>query len=88
MPIVAGLLRKPFENAKIFKELGVEFIEQPLKADDWEGCKEVKFSDLPIIADESCIIEEDIKCSQSFSWRNIKLMKCGGLTPGLHDSQS
>ncbi|MFY8098151.1 MAG: dipeptide epimerase [Flavobacterium sp.] len=78
-------VEETIENAKIFKELGVEFIEQPLKADDWEGCKEVmKFSDLPIIADESCIIEEDIaKCFNHFHGVNIKLMKCGGLTPGL-----
>ena len=73
------------ENSRIFKDLGVEFIEQPLKADDWEGCKEVmKHSVLPIIADESCIEEEDVvKCFNHFHGVNIKLMKCGGLTPGL-----
>ena len=55
------------------------------QVDDGEGCKEVmKYPDLPIIADESCIIEEDIaKCFNHFHGVNIKLMKCGGLTPGL-----
>lgn len=66
-------------------KLGVEFIEQPLKADNWEGMKEVfKESVLPIIADESCILEEDVaKCAGFFHGVNIKLMKCGGLTPAL-----
>lgn len=67
------------------KELGVELIEQPLKDKDWEGMKLVKAkSVLPIIADESCILEEDVeKCAGFFDGINIKLMKCGGLTPAL-----
>ena len=71
-------------NAVELKKLGVEFLEQPLKADNWDGHKEVfKHSVLPIIADESCIIEEDVaKCYQHFHGVNVKLVKCGGLTPG------
>lgn len=71
------------ENSKIFKDLGVEFIEQPLKADDWEGYKYVfKHSELPIIADESCLLEDDVlKCHNHFHGINVKLVKCGGLTP-------
>jgi L-alanine-DL-glutamate epimerase-like enolase superfamily enzyme len=70
-------------NAIELKKLGVEFLEQPLKADDWEGHKEVfKHSVLPIIADESCITEEDVaRCHHYFHGVNIKLVKCGGLTP-------
>lgn len=70
-------------NAIELKKLGVEFLEQPLKADDWEGHKKVfEHSVLPIIADESCIIEEDVaKCHNHFHGVNIKLVKCGGLTP-------
>lgn len=65
------------------KELGVEFIEQPLKADNWEGMKRVKAdSVLPVIADESCHVADDIaRCHGFFHGVNIKLMKCGGLTP-------
>ena len=38
---------------------------------------------LPIIADESCITEDDIdKCYNHFHGVNVKLMKCGGVTPG------
>lgn len=70
-------------NAIELKKLGVEFLEQPLKADNWEGHTEVfKHSVLPIIADESCIIEEDVaKCHNHFHGVNVKLVKCGGLTP-------
>lgn len=70
-------------NAFELKKLGVEFLEQPLRADNWEGHKEVfNHSVLPIIADESCIIEEDVdKCHNHFHGVNIKLVKCGGLTP-------
>ncbi|HEA29529.1 MAG TPA: dipeptide epimerase [Leeuwenhoekiella sp.] len=70
-------------NAPKLKELGVEFIEQPLKADDWDGMKRViKEIVLPVIADESCILPEDVaKCAGHFHGINIKLTKCGGLTP-------
>lgn len=70
-------------NAPYLKELGVEFIEQPLKADDWTGMETVIHkSVLPIIADESCIVESDVeKCGLHFTGINIKLTKCGGLTP-------
>lgn len=69
--------------APALKKLGVEFIEQPLPAEDIEGMKEViKFSELPIIADESCREEGDVeRCAGLFHGINIKLMKCGGLTP-------
>ncbi|GAB3737722.1 dipeptide epimerase [Spirosoma lituiforme] len=65
------------------KALGVEFIEQPLPADDWEGAKQMyEQSALPIMADESCIVESDVdRCAGHFHGVNIKLTKCGGLTP-------
>lgn len=73
------------EYAKILTDFNVEFIEQPLKADDISGMKKVMAeSPLPIIADESCQREEDVaKCSGLFNGINIKLMKCGGITPAL-----
>lgn len=81
----AWTAKQTIEYAPILKELGVEFIEQPLKADDWAGMKEVfAKSVLPIIADESCILEADVeRCAGFFHGVNIKLMKCGGLTPAL-----
>lgn len=65
------------------KALGVEFIEQPLPADDRTGMERV-FAEcvLPVMADESCIVETDVAaCAGLFHGVNIKLTKCGGLTP-------
>jgi L-alanine-DL-glutamate epimerase-like enolase superfamily enzyme len=80
----AWTVEETLSNAEILKKLNVEFIEQPLKANDWQGQREVfKNSVLPIIADESCITEGDVaKCYNHFHGVNIKLMKCGGITPG------
>ncbi len=67
------------------KKLGVEFIEQPLKRELPRREHEAVFvgSELPIIADESCITESDVDaCAGVFHGVNIKLMKCGGMTPG------
>jgi len=65
------------------KPLGVEFVEQPLKADDWGGMERVfAESALPIIADESCRVEDGVpRCRGLFHGINIKLEKCGGMTP-------
>ncbi|MGB5819607.1 MAG: dipeptide epimerase [Saonia sp.] len=81
----AWTAKETVSNAPLLKDLGVEFLEQPLKADDWEGMELVMHqSVLPIIADESCIIEEDVAgCGLHFNGINIKLTKCGGLTPAL-----
>jgi L-alanine-DL-glutamate epimerase-like enolase superfamily enzyme len=67
------------------RELGVEFVEQPLAKDDWEGMKELySQSSLPLIADESCVSESDVeKCAGHFHGINIKLTKCSGPTPAL-----
>lgn len=81
----AWTTKETIANAPVLKELGVEFLEQPLKADDWEGMEKVAHhSVLPVIADESCIVETDVeKCALHFNGINIKLTKCGGLTPAL-----
>ena len=73
------------EKSFPLKALGVEFIEQPLPADQWDDMEKVfQNSALPIIADESCLTEEDIKkCVGRFHGINIKVMKCGGLAPAL-----
>lgn len=73
------------EKITAFKDLGVEFIEQPLAKDDWEGMKFLfDKSPIPLIADESCVAEEDVdKCNQHFHGINIKLTKCSGITPAL-----
>lgn len=65
------------------KQLGVELVEQPLAKDDWEGMKILfKEAELPLYADESCVVEQDVeKCFNHFHGINIKLTKCSGITP-------
>jgi L-alanine-DL-glutamate epimerase-like enolase superfamily enzyme len=73
------------QKIKAFKDLGVEFVEQPLAKDDWEGMKFLyQHSPLPLVADESCVFEQDVeKCIGYFHGINIKLTKCSGLTPAI-----
>ncbi len=73
------------EKIKVFSELGVEFIEQPLAKDDWIGMEKLfAESPLPLYADESCVFENDVeKCVNHFHGINIKLTKCSGITPAL-----
>ncbi|SIO00590.1 dipeptide epimerase [Algoriphagus halophilus] len=81
------------EYSVALQKLGVEFMEQPLGKDDLDGMKEVfKYSKLPVIADESCIVGSDVKkCHGLFHGINVKLVKAGGITPGLrmiHEAKS
>ena len=82
-PNTAWTAEQTIAYAPELKELGVEFLEQPLKRDDWEGMKRVKAECvLPVIADESCQVESDVaRCAGVFDGINIKLTKAGGLTP-------
>ena len=70
-------------NAEAMKKLGVEFLEQPLPPEDSKGQKALfEKCPLPVIADESCQEEQDVEqCQGNFHGVNIKLVKCGGLTP-------
>jgi len=78
-----------FEDAKKFlpelQQLGVTLVEQPLNRTEADAMKELKqLSPLPLFADESCRTEEDVqKCADGFHGINIKLTKCGGITPAL-----
>lgn len=69
------------------KGLAIEFVEQPVKAHDFEGMKYVtERSYVPVLADESVFSPEDaMKIMQmgAADLVNIKLMKCGGLYNAL-----
>lgn len=71
------------EKSIELEKLGVEFIEQPLAGGEFDEMEKVfEKSALPVFADESCVSESDVaKCVGRFHGINIKLMKCGGLTP-------
>ncbi|MEZ6039889.1 MAG: dipeptide epimerase [Planctomycetaceae bacterium] len=74
------------ENSGHLADLGVEFIEQPMSPSASEAEKKLVFeqSALPIIADEDCQTEHDVaRCREYFHGINVKLCKCGGMTPAL-----
>jgi len=74
-------------NAMQEKGLAIEFVEQPVKAQDIDGLRYVtEHSDVPVLADESVFSPEDamrIMQTRAADLINIKLMKCGGLTNAL-----
>ena len=73
------------EMIPLLKELGVEFVEQPLPAHEIAGLRFVRErSALPIVADESCLVSTDIPLLDgAVDGINIKLAKCGGLREAL-----
>lgn len=81
----AWTTEQAIRNSEELAKLGVEFMEQPLPREDWEGMKEVyQHSKLPVMADESCMVESDVKrCHGLFHAINLKLVKAGGITPGI-----
>jgi L-Ala-D/L-Glu epimerase len=76
-------LEEAIEKIPHLEKLGVQMVEQPLPKNNWEEMKILYGrSALPIFADESCVAESDVlKCHKSFHGINIKLTKCGGITP-------
>lgn len=83
---------KPQEAVRILNKmqeqgLDIELVEQPVIAHDIEGLKYVKErSYIPVLADESVFSPLDaMKIIQTGAADliNIKLMKCGGITPAL-----
>jgi len=69
------------------KDLDIELVEQPVKAEDLDGLKYVtENSPVPVLADESVFSAEDaLKILQlhAADLINIKLMKCGGISGAL-----
>lgn len=61
--------------------LGVVFIEQPFAPEEDARVRK-SGSLLPVFADESCATLDDVpRIAPHFAGFNIKLVKCGGLTP-------
>jgi len=69
------------------ENLGVDLVEQPVRAADLEGLARVTANvATPIMADESCFSPADalrLAGGHMVDALNIKLMKCGGLRPAL-----
>jgi len=79
----ALMIIKRFEE----ENLGVDLVEQPVRAADLQGLARITASvATPIMADESCFSPEDalrLAGEHMADALNIKLMKCGGLRSAL-----
>ncbi|WP_122088841.1 dipeptide epimerase [Halalkalicoccus subterraneus] len=73
--------REAVRKIEALAEFGVEFVEQPVPAENPEGMAFVRErSALPIAADESCVTLSDIpQVAEIADIANVKLMKCGSL---------
>jgi L-alanine-DL-glutamate epimerase-like enolase superfamily enzyme len=76
----------PEEAVKLIPELvrlGVELIEQPFPARRLDQLRWLQErSELPIVADESCVLPEDLDgLIGVVAGVNVKLAKCGGIGP-------
>jgi L-alanine-DL-glutamate epimerase-like enolase superfamily enzyme len=73
------------EKIKWLEQEGVEFVEQPMPANDLAAIAWVRERvNLPLIADENCVRLHDVPNLQhAFDGINIKLMKCTGPTEAL-----
>jgi L-alanine-DL-glutamate epimerase-like enolase superfamily enzyme len=66
-------------------DLGVELIEQPFPARAYRDLGWLQErSPLPIVADESCVLPEDLEALRDVvAGINVKLAKCGGIGPAF-----
>jgi L-alanine-DL-glutamate epimerase-like enolase superfamily enzyme len=77
--------KEAIRHIEELSDYNIEFVEQPLTGRDLEGLGYVRDAvSLPIVADESCIVPEDVlRVAPYVDGINIKLMKCGGIYPAL-----
>jgi L-alanine-DL-glutamate epimerase-like enolase superfamily enzyme len=77
--------REAVRKIDALAEFDLEFVEQPVSADDPEGLEFVRDrSALPIAADESCITLADVpRIAGKADVANLKLMKCGSLREAM-----
>jgi len=77
--------KEAVRKCETLADQGVEFVEQPVPAENPEGLRYVhERSPLPIAADESCLTAADVPAvADRCDVANLKLMKTGGLTPAV-----
>jgi len=67
------------------QKLRISILEQPLHREMKEELRQLRsICTIPIFADEACQDEKDLpQCLELYDGINIKLSKCGGITPAL-----
>ncbi len=83
-------LEEALENLPQLAELGVEYCEQPLRAGEEEGGRELKArSPVPVYVDEDCHTLADVlSCAEIAHGINIKLAKSGGIREAIRMTQA
>jgi len=78
-------LQDAISMSQWLKEMGCDYIEQPLNSDSDDQLPELfKKRALPIFIDESCNFATDVaRLAHCVDGVNLKLMKCGGLTEAV-----
>ena len=78
-------VKRALRMLPVLEEFGVTVLEQPLPPHEHEGLAAITAqSDIPVIADESCLTTVDIPpLVGKVDGINIKLAKCGGLREAL-----
>ncbi|MFZ5624276.1 MAG: dipeptide epimerase [Gemmatimonadota bacterium] len=78
-------VRQALRMLPILEDFHVTVLEQPVAPADLEGLAEIRRrAAIPIIADESCLVADDIpRLVGKVDGINIKLAKCGGLREAL-----
>lgn len=73
------------ESIRELDQFNLEFVEQPLPAEDLQGLARVRDAvRMPIIADESCVTLKDVhRVAGHVDGINIKLSKCGGIREAM-----
>jgi L-alanine-DL-glutamate epimerase-like enolase superfamily enzyme len=73
----------------LLEEEGCILIEQPFHKSDRSLSQELcKRTAIPVIADEACCLLDEVEeVLQFFDGINVKLQKCGGITPALKQLQ-
>ncbi len=78
-------VKRTIRMLPVLKEFGVTVLEQPLRPEDLDGLAAITAqSDIPVIADESCVTSLDIPpLVGKVDGINIKLAKCGSLREAI-----
>ncbi len=70
-----------------WKEFRIDVVEQPVAPQDFAGLRQVQeAAGVPVMADESLRSVDDARRlidQKACSWFNIRLSKCGGITPSM-----
>ncbi|USG66969.1 dipeptide epimerase [Brevibacillus ruminantium] len=82
-----GYTAETLQALKHLKASGIDWIEQPVHADDLDGMADIRSkTTIPVMVDEGLLGDKEMRQiiqKNAADWINIKLMKCGGLYPAV-----